>query len=217
MLRFIRDSFLGDDFMSEHYFSKKPTSEHDFNTFIYNIPGTEKKINIKTDAGVFSKNYVDKGSNLLIETIKPRVKSKVLDIGCGYGVIGLSLYTKEPSIILTLADINERAVNLARENAVANKISAKVLQSDGFENIDNQFDLIVFNPPIRAGKDVYYKIITESNNHLVGGGSLIIVIRKKQGGPSLMKYLKEIFGNCKKLNRSGGYWIIQSTKVQRSL
>jgi len=203
--------------LSEHYFSKKPTSDHDFKTFSYKVANTDTVLKFKTDAGVFSKNYIDKGSNLLIETIKPSLKSKVLDIGCGYGAIGLSMYIKEPSINLTMVDINERAVQLAKENALMNNINADIFQSNGFQNIDEKFDLIVFNPPIRAGKDVYYPIIKDAFKHLLGGGSLVIVIRKKQGGPSLISYLKDIFGNCKKLNRSGGYWIIHSTKIQRSL
>ncbi|MFP4457590.1 MAG: class I SAM-dependent methyltransferase [Clostridia bacterium] len=198
--------------MSEHYFSKKPTSEHDFNFIKYKVPDTDQFLNFKTDAGVFSKKGIDKGSDLLIKTIKPTINSKVLDIGCGYGVIGLSLSIKEPTINLTLADINSRAIKLADFNAENNDIKAKVLQSDGFENINELFDLIVFNPPIRAGKDVYYKIIKDSYDALKKEGSLVVVVRKKQGGPSLFNYLKELFNNSEKINRSGGYWILKSMK-----
>lgn len=198
--------------MTDHYFSKKPSSEHDYNYFTYRIPKTELSIKFKTDSGVFSRKGVDFGSSLLIETIVPKENSKVLDIGCGYGAIGLSLFKKEPTIQLTMADINERAVALASENAKINNIKANSLVSDGFENIEEIYDVIVFNPPIRAGKAVYYKIIADSYDYLTKGGSLIIVIRKRQGGPSLIKHVESIYGNCKKLNRSGGYWILQSVK-----
>ncbi|HHV28226.1 MAG TPA: class I SAM-dependent methyltransferase [Clostridium sp.] len=169
-------------------------------------------IKLNTDAGVFSKKKVDFGSDLLIRSIPP-IAGNILDIGCGYGVIGISLALLNPNSKITMIDINERAVDLASENIRLNGIAnANVLKSDGFSNVTGTFEAIVSNPPIRTGKKVIYPIFENSINFLNPGGSIYLVIQKKQGANSAIDFLKSVYGNCEVINKKGGYWIIKSTK-----
>lgn len=200
--------------MSEHYFTENPQSEHNIQTITYNIPNTNETLTLNTDSGVFSRDRVDFGSNLLIKTCVPKANSRVLDIGCGYGVIGISLANRDNSLNILMADVNNRAVKLANENAQINKVKAQAIQSDSFTNISENFDYILINPPIRAGKKVINAILTETYTHLNNMGELYIVVRKRQGGPSMQAFCQELFGNCEKVNKSGGYWILKSVKTE---
>lgn len=199
--------------MNDHYFSNQPQSDHDLKEITYRVPKSDVTLKLTTDAGVFSRDRVDFGSNLLIETCVPDAGSRVLDLGCGYGAVGLSLLARDSSLYLLMSDVNSRAVGLARLNAEQNGLDATAEVSDAFGSIGGEFDLILLNPPIRAGKKVYYKMVSDSITYLRGGGALWIVVRKKQGGQSLMNHMTEVFGNCEKVNRSGGYWILKSVRV----
>ncbi|MEX1378273.1 MAG: methyltransferase [Eubacteriales bacterium] len=193
---------------SEHYYTQSPTSDFKTYNLVYNAG--RHSIRLKTADGVFSKHAVDFGSNLLINTIaKEAAPKSVLDIGCGYGVVGISL-SKIFGCHALMCDINQRAVELAKENA--QQADVEVLQSDGFENVEGTFDMIVTNPPIRAGKDVYYKWFDESINYLNEGGRFYCVIQKKQGAPSAMKHLEEIYGECHAIAKDKGYYIIKCDK-----
>lgn len=202
--------------MNEHYYTQNPQSEHDYYEFEYQVPLSDEVLVFKTDAGVFSRHKVDFGSDLLIKSCVPKQDNTVLDMGCGYGAIGLSLAAREKSLVVTLSDINERAIDLTKYNAIANNLNIIAKTSNGFDDIAAQFDYIVFNPPIRAGKEVIYKIITDSYSHLKDLGELYIVIRKRQGGASMQKYVEGIYGNCAKLKKSGGYWILKAEKSVNS-
>ena len=192
-----------------HYFSKDPEVKHDLGKISYKI--NDHLIEIITDAGVFSKNKVDFGSDLLIKSVPP-FKGKALDIGCGYGVLGISLAISNPDSFVTMVDINKRAVDLAVKNINLNNIkNASAFFSDGFSNVKEKFDVIVTNPPIRAGKKVIYPIYENSINFLNPGGSIYMVVQK-QGAPSTVEKLKSIYGNCEIVNKEKGYWIIKSTK-----
>jgi len=193
-----------------HYYTQNPDTPHDIGIIEYEVKGI--KLQLTTDSGVFSKKKVDYGSNLLINSLPP-ASGNVLDIGCGYGVIGISLAKLNPGSYVTMIDINERAVNLAEKNIKLNKVTnAKAMQSDGFSSVTDKFDMIVSNPPIRAGKKVIYPIFENSINYLNPGGAIFIVIQKKQGANSAFSKLEEIYGNCDVINKSGGYWIIRSIK-----
>lgn len=194
----------------EHYYSKTPTVSHDESKISYKLRDIE--LEFITDAGVFSKKRVDFGSDLLINSI-PEITGEILDIGCGYGAIGISLSSLFPSAKVTMIDINERAVDLTNRNIKLNSIkNAQVLQSDGFENITGSFDVIVSNPPIRTGKKVIYPIFEQSINYLNNNGSIYLVIQKKQGANSALNKLESIYGNCEVINKDAGYWILKSTK-----
>jgi len=180
----------------------------------YSING--KDFTLDSDVGVFSKNELDKGSELLIETLLPYDLGKnLLDLGCGIGVIGLTLACYHPGLNVTLSDVNTRALSLCNANAATLMLSQRVtvLQSDIYLEIEGKFDSIVSNPPIRAGKKVTYEIYKGAVNHLIDGGSLYIVIRKKQGALSVKAYLEELFGNVTVLARDKGYYVLKATKV----
>ena len=173
----------------EHYFTQSPESELRTHKVVYNTGS--HSVSLTTADGVFSKHGVDFGSDLLIKTLlkEPPFES-LLDMGCGYGVIGISL-AKAFTCHAVMCDINERAVALAKDNAKGT--DAEVMQSDGFQNVSGKFDVIVTNPPIRAGKEVYYEWFDLSINHLNSEGRFYCVIQKKQGAPSVIKHLEGIY------------------------
>ena len=135
---------------------------------------------------------------------------KALDMGCGTGALGVTLSKANPGVTLTMADINERAVSLAKDNASRNGVVADTLQSDGFGALLGRvFDLIVTNPPIRAGKAIIYRMFADGARALAPGGALVLVIRKQQGAPSAKTYLQTLFAKVGVIARESGYWIIR--------
>ena len=168
------------------------------------LPSNEKiiygKINeisfkFKTDNGVFSKDFLDFASKLLLEKMDfdGLLDGAILDVGCGYGPIGIyaSYITKKDVVML---DINPRALSLSKENLMLNNVSATVIESDCLDMVlDRKFACVITNPPIHAGKEIVYKIFTQSYDVLIDGGSLWIVIQEKHGAPSAIKKLKTIF------------------------
>src|SRR5699024_4886197 len=164
---------------------------------------------------VFSKKGIDFGSRLLIETFEaPSMPGDFLDLGCGYGPIGLTLAKEFSDRHIKMVDVNERAVMLAEENAAQNNIKNVVIQqSDGYSSISSEvFTAIITNPPIRTGKKVIYPFFEKSATQLVSGGSLWVVVQKKQGAPSLMRFLETLFPLVEVRARKKGYYIIQATK-----
>ncbi|WJQ01879.1 class I SAM-dependent methyltransferase [Geobacillus stearothermophilus] len=199
--------------MSEHYYSVNPTSERNPQTWTFTLRGHEFRFT--TDSGVFSKRGVDFGTQLLIETFEePEVAGDLLDVGCGYGPIGLALAKSFPNRLVQMIDVNERALELARENKRANHIdNVRIYQSDLFSEVGEQrFAAVVTNPPIRAGKRVVHAIFEQSRDHLLDGGELWVVIQKKQGAPSALKKLKELFPFVEVASKKKGYYIIKAKK-----
>ncbi|HEX6593746.1 MAG TPA: class I SAM-dependent methyltransferase [Bacillota bacterium] len=200
--------------MPEHYFSKKPQSKSSPKTWTYKL--RNKWYTFTSDTGVFSKHEVDFGSKLLIEQFTaPDIEGDLLDLGCGYGPIGIALadHYRDRKVVMT--DINERAIQLAKDNAKQNKIdNVEFINSDRFENIcHRKFAAILTNPPIRAGKKVVHSIFEESKSALQKDGELWIVIQKKQGAPSAKKKLEDVFGNVQTIRRRKGYYIIKAINV----
>lgn len=194
----------------EHYYSHNPTAQPNPGKIEYQIEG--KQLSFLTDSGIFSREKVDFGSNLLIQTL-PHLIGKVLDMGCGYGPIGISIACLCPDAYVMMVDINVRAVALAQKNILRNRITnAEILLSDGFNNVEESYRTIVCNPPIRAGKKVIYPIFEKSNQYLIPTGSLYIVIRRKQGAPSAQEKLKQVYGNCEVITKDVGYWVLRSVK-----
>lgn len=195
--------------MTNMYYEKNPEVAHEIRDIAVNLLG--HRFHFLTDSGVFSKRMVDYGSQVLLDTLELEKEKKLLDVGCGYGPIGLAL-AKVFEVEATLIDINERALDLAEKNAIANQITAKIVASNLYENISEKYDYIVSNPPIRAGKKVVHEVISGAVDHLMDGGSLTIVIQKKQGAPSAKKKMEEIFGNCAIKRKDKGYYILESKK-----
>ncbi|SES67056.1 class I SAM-dependent methyltransferase [Anaerobranca gottschalkii] len=198
----------------EHYFSKNPGVKSDKKTFRYQFKG--ENILFNYDHGVFSMGKGDRGSEILINTFidkNPSLENEeILDLGTGYGFIGVILKKYYPHINLTMSDINLRAVELAKENIKQNSLTATVLQSDGFEHISKSFHYILFNPPIRVGKEKVYELLNSCHQHLLPGGELWIVVRVKQGAKSMGKYLQSIFKGVETVEREAGYHIIKAIK-----
>ncbi|MCM3786557.1 class I SAM-dependent methyltransferase [Neobacillus mesonae] len=199
--------------MSDHYYSSKPEVAHDRQTLETVLRG--HKLKLTSDAGVFSKNGVDYGSRVLIGAMDLKGAKSVLDVGCGYGPIGITAAKLMPDAVITMIDINERAVELARHNAIQNQVSANTIikQSDRLEKVKGEkFDVILTNPPIRAGKDVVHAIFEEAYEQLHDGGSLWIVIQKKQGAPSAQAKLESMFKMVEEVTKDKGYRIFRAEK-----
>ena len=196
-----------------HYFVNDESVASKPRLICYSFNGVD--FSLESDNGVFSKNELDKGSELLIEQLLPiNLGENILDIGCGIGVIGLTLAYFHPSLKVCLTDVNTRALSLCSANANSLKLSQRVtiLQSDIYEKIEGKYSSIVSNPPIRAGKKVTYEIYRGALEHLVDSGSLYIVVRKNQGALSVKSYLEELFGNVALLAREKGYYVLKATK-----
>ncbi len=191
------------------YYAENPDAAHDIHELRVELLG--EKMTFLTDAGVFSKKMVDFGSQLLLKCLEVNQGETVLDVGCGYGPLGLSL-AKAYGVQATMVDINNRALDLARQNAERNKVEATIFQSNIYEQVEDKFDHVISNPPIRAGKQVVHEIIEKSQDFLETGGDLTIVIQKKQGAPSAKSKMEEVFGNCEIVKKDKGYYILRSVK-----
>ncbi len=199
--------------MAEHYYDEKQTSEFKPKKIKIAVAGVE--FEIYTAAGVFSTDQLDRGTKVLIDKSLVPDNAKVLDLGCGYGVVGVAIKKLHPSAEIFMSDTNSRAVRLSKMNSELNKTGATVLQGDSFSNKELaklEFDTILLNPPQSAGKEVCFKLIDESKEHLVKNGLLQIVARPNKGGTTLMKKMQETFGNAREIARKSGYAVYVSAK-----
>jgi 16S rRNA (guanine1207-N2)-methyltransferase len=201
--------------MKENFYYSEKQDGLASNPHTYDFCFREHKFRFKTDAGVFSKAYIDFGSFTMLEAFTPNtIDAPILDMGCGYGPIGIvvsTLYDRE----VLMVDINERAISLTNDNIKTNKVDkAKAQKSYIYDSIPDEmmFSSIITNPPIRAGKKVVFDIYDGAYNHLLPGGELWVVIQKKQGAPSSMKHLEELFSNCEVVCKNKGYFILKSRK-----
>lgn len=198
--------------MANHYYSENPEIVHDLHQWSFELAG--KNFQFVTDSGVFSRDTVDYGSRALIEHFEASElpEGTLLDVGCGYGPIGMALayQTGHP---VEMIDVNNRAVELAQGNAKRNGIEAVIHQSNIYETLNQkEYAAIISNPPIRAGKKVVHQILSEAVTLLKEGGTLTIVIQKKQGAPSAKSKMEEVFGNAEIVAKDKGYYIITSVK-----
>ena len=198
---------------NQMYFTENPTSEHNERVIDYQVNGIDLKFT--TDAGVFSKTRVDYGSGVLIKEMAniDFPQNNILDIGTGYGPIGLFAAKFWPDQTVDMVDINQRGLALAKENAAVNGIkNVNIYKSNVYDKVSDEpkFGLIVTNPPIRAGKSVVSNILNGAKGYLVQNGVLLVVIQKKQGEPSARKLLIKTFGNCGILKRDKGYYVLQA-------
>ena len=197
----------------EHYYTNNPTTES--REKIINSTIANENLKFYTDNGVFSKESVDFGTKTMLESFSTeKENAKVADIGCGYGVISIFLAKKYPTFKFTMVDVNNRVLELSKKNIELNNINneVEVLESSSFDNIEGNFDIVLTNPPIRAGKKIVHKIMIDSYEHLNASGELWVVIQKKQGMASCKKILEETFSMVEVVTKNKGYYILKAVK-----
>lgn len=201
--------------MNNHYFTDNrhlPENRKEISFRFWRI-----SLTLMTDLGVFSKNGVDFGTRVLLNTLMEQADElgdSLLDMGCGYGVIGIGMKKAFPEKAITMVDINPRAVELARLNAKRNDAEARIMVSDGYQKLNDQiYSDIITNPPIRAGKKVIYGIFAQAYEHLQPQGCLWVVIRKAQGALSARSYIESVFGNCTIIAKEKGYFVLKAQKA----
>lgn len=199
--------------MSNQYFENNDNLKSEEREIKFYFLGTNLKFIV--DNGVFSKNNVDFGSSLLLrELIIKKETTKVLDVGCGYGPIGITIAKCHPLLNVDMVDINLRALGLAKKNATLNNVdNVAIFESNIYENVTSKYDLIITNPPIRAGKNIVHSILLEGYNYLNNKGSLWCVIQKKQGAESALKALKEKYQEVIIHAKDKLYYIIEAIKI----
>jgi len=191
-----------------HYYSKTQTSDLQISTIQARLRG--KEIKLSSGSGVFSVKKIDRGTELLIEECHIKNDDKVLDLGCGYGAIGVAL-GKSFDIELTMTDINQRAARLAKINAKQNGVKATVKDGDMYKPVkEKKFDAILTNPPYTAGRAICYKMIEGAKDHLEENGTLQLVARHQKGGKTLEKKMEEVFGNVEVIGKGAGYRVYLS-------
>ena len=196
--------------MNDQYYTADPQSES--KPVPCAFPYRGYGLNFMTDAGVFSKGELDVGSRLLLDAL-PALTGDVLDLGCGWGAIGVAIAKANRGARVVMADVNRRALGLAQENCARNGVTAEVIESDGMSAVmGRRFAAVVTNPPIRAGKQVIYKMFSDAAASLTEEGALYLVIRKQQGAESCVKYLRTLFSSVEKLDKSGGFWVLKATE-----
>ena len=166
-------------------------------------------VEFETHENIFSKDHVDDGTQLLLRSLPPlNTPCNVLDLGCGYGVVGISLKKVYPQISVVSSDVNEDALRLTGINAQLNDVDIHLVHSDGFSMIEGLFDWILFNPPIRIGKKNLYILYEDALDHLTPTGTLWMVIRKDKGAESTMRYLKSLGMLVERIAQHQGFWIL---------
>jgi 16S rRNA (guanine1207-N2)-methyltransferase len=195
-----------------HYYTNDPTLKSQEKSIEFKIRDQDFKLLV--DRGTFAAKALDQGSKVLIEALLDQdLGGSGLDLGCGNGVISVVLKSFKNKLNLTLSDINERAVNLARKNLDLYQFDeVNVIVSDLFLKIPQKFDFIYFNPPIRAGKKVIYQAFRESYDHLNENGRLLLVMRRDLGAESAIKELLTLKYEIQIINKSKGYWVFVAHK-----
>lgn len=191
-----------------HYFINEDL-EH--NKKIIKVIIKNEDFSFITDNGVFSKKGLDFGTRTLLENLDYKnINGKILDFGCGYGSIGI-IVSKFTGLEVDMLDINKRSIELAKENSKLNKVKTNIFESNIYENVQDKYDYIISNPPIRVGNEILYKILFEAKDHLNDNGKLIIVVNKDQGAKSLMGKLKKIY-NVNLIAKNKGFFVILCSK-----
>ena len=198
--------------MGEQYFARRPKSAPRPEEIRFAVRG--HAFTFRTDAGVFSRGEIDRGTELLLAALEIGPCELILDLGCGYGAIGIVAARLSEGGHVLLTDVNERAVALARKNITANGIdNAEVRLGSLYEPVAGMaFDHIVCNPPIRAGRGVVDRIVAEAPTHLLEGGSLWLVARTRQGADSLRRRMAAAFGAADVVKRGSGFKVLRAAK-----
>ena len=198
----------------QHYFIDKEHKKEDFFEFEQNF--LNLSLIFKSCDSVFSKDEIDYGTKVLLSTINKKIElnGNILDVGCGYGVIGIVLSKLYENVTIDMIDINNTAVELSKFNAIKNRCKNidKINYSNAFEKVDKVYDFVVTNPPIKAGKENLLNILVGAKEHLTENGELIFVIKKKHGQESVKKILEQNYSFVEILNRDSGYYVMRAVK-----
>jgi 16S rRNA G1207 methylase RsmC len=196
--------------MGEHYFSERPVSPERRGLVRARLRGLDMEF--VTSSGVFSYRRVDRGTRLLVESMVLPEEGRVLDLGCGYGVVGVVAGRVAPGLEVWMTDINERAVSLAGLNLERNGVEGVVRQGDLYEPVEGmRFGAVLSNPPISAGlRRVVGGLVEGAVDHLDAGGSLQLVVQSSKGGRALASMMEDAFGGVEVLARGGGYRVLMS-------
>jgi 16S rRNA (guanine1207-N2)-methyltransferase len=199
--------------MTEHYYSATPESTPKLGLIKTHLCG--KPFEFVTSSSVFSKKRIDPGTRLLIEAMVLPDHGTALDVGCGYGAVGIAAASFHPALQVTMTDVNIRAVRLAQENAERNKVAnARVKCGYLYEPVeDSAFNVVLSNPPVSAGMETVKATITEAPKVMAAKASLQIVVRSKVGAKALPPFLQSTFGNCSILARESGYRVFMAQKL----
>jgi 16S rRNA (guanine1207-N2)-methyltransferase len=197
-----------------HYFTNDNNLKS--NMHLMEIKIFDKVYSLYTDNGVFSKNGLDFGTRFLLEKLPiDNMNGNILDVGCGYGPIGIIL-KKETNCSVDMVDINLRALHLAKLSAKQNKIDVNVFESDAYRNVNDKYDYIITNPPIRAGKKKVYEILIGASEFLKDNGELWFVIRKDQGAKSTLLDISKYY-NVNLVDKKNGFFIVCATKLLKNV
>lgn len=197
------------------YFQNDPLLKHRLNEVKFTIK--QRPFTLTTDSGMFSRTGLDRGTHIILQTLlKLNLGQRVLDMGCGYGPIGIVLATFNPQVQYLLADINQTAVSMAVTNIQRLKLkNAEAIVSDLYQKVTGRFDSIVSNPPVRAGKKVTYALYEKAREWLTPNGTLYVVLRKAQGAESATKFLKTLYDQVEIIDREAGYHIIAARLIPK--
>ena len=197
---------------TEHYFSARPKSRARFGLIQTCLRG--RPFEFLTSSGMFSRSRIDLGTRLLIESMILPEKGCALDIGCGYGPVGIVAATLRPHMNVIMVDVNRRATLLARQNILRSHLSnAEARCGDLYSPVEDLvFDCILSNPPVSAGMETVKAMICEAPKHMTEKGSLQTVVRSKVAGKRLCSFFEEAFGNVDVLARESGYRALISYK-----
>lgn len=196
----------------EHYFTSKPKSKPEFKLIRAYLRGRD--FQFLTSSGVFSKSRIDLGTRVLVEHMVLPVKGYVLDMGCGYGVIGIVAAALNPNLHVIMVDVNRRAVNLTKHNIRINRISnAEARYGNLYEPVKGiKFNCILSNPPISAGLATVKAIVADAPKYMCDGGTLQMVVRSNVGGKQIAQMFEETFGKFTVLVRRSGYRVLMAEK-----
>lgn len=195
-----------------HYFLNDNNIESNVKKLKYTFKG--QVLELETDRGIFCKDHIDFGTNILLNSLPDFDGDlKLIDVGCGYGLIGLCIARAYPRFEVTMIDVNQRALDIAIKNSKFNKVkNVEIFESDVYKKVDGYFDVIITNPPIRAGKSVVHEIVISGYEILNSNGKIYVVIQKKQGAPSLIEKMEEVYDEVNVINKEKGYFIIEGYK-----
>ena len=197
-----------------HYFINDDNLKYEEKVIHCKIQGIN--LSFLSNSGVFSKDKIDYGTKLLLNSIDiDDMNGDVLDLGCGIGVIGITIKSKNNLVLVDMVDVNERAINLSKYNMVLNRVDTHIFISDIYSNVNKKYDYIITNPPIRAGKKVVLGMILGSYDYLNDNGILYFVMRKDHGVKTVIKKMEGMF-KVDVINRDKGFYIVKCVKMKKS-